>query len=154
MDNKGRSISSTVRLRVSTPEIIPSVRTLVTSCQDPTFSDPPTRAASKTRCPGRQDKALLSSSFSLVLSESWRLRKSMGICTWQQRPPIVDVDGLTSRLLGVPCKILLLSASRYPSSRPCLPGFVPAHSWRVCVSDTPSKRPQNPIIRRGSWRGS
>ena len=41
----------------------------------------------------------------------------MGVCTWQQRLPIVDVDGLTS-------KTHLLSASNSPSSQPCLPCFV------------------------------
>ena len=87
------------------------------SCQDPTFLDPPTRAGSKTHCPGRQYKVLLGSSFSLVSSESWRLRKSMGVCMWQQRLPIVDVDGLTS-------KTHLLSASNSPSLQPCLPCFV------------------------------
>ena len=78
----------------------------------------------------------------------------MGICTWQQRLPIVDVDGFTSCLLGVPSKIHPLLAPSSPPSRPCLPAFVPTHPRRVCVSDTPSKRPQNPTIRRGSWRAA
>ena len=48
-------------------EIIP-VRTLVMSCQSPTFADLLTRAGSKTQRLGHQGKALLGLSFSLASS--------------------------------------------------------------------------------------